>query len=69
MAIDPELYEIVSGRRPNDAACGAAMIAASKSNAPGMSTWEARARGRKWLAISSGLLVAVAAAYFLILGI
>lgn len=69
MAIDPDLYEKISGRRPNDSAYGSAMLAAGKSNNPGMSTWEARARGRKWLAVASGLLAAGAVTYFLIFGI
>jgi hypothetical protein len=69
MAIDPDLYEKVGGRRANDAAYGAAMIAAGKSNSPGMSTLEAASRGRKWMAIGFGILVAIVAGYFLISGL
>ncbi len=69
MAIDPDLYEKVSGRRANDAAYGAAMLAAGKSNSKGMSTLEAAARGRKWMAIGFGVLVAVIVGYFLISGL
>ena len=68
MAIDPDLYEKVSGRRPNDAVYGSAMLGAGKVNGDGMSFWDASCRGRRWLAIGFGLLVIGCVAYFLVTG-
>lgn len=69
MAIDPDFYERVSGRRPNDAVYGSAMLGAGRaSGGEGMSFWEASNRGRRWLAIGTGLIVIGCLVYFVAAG-